>query len=136
MLYITVALSAEARPLIDHFQLTRTYTLPYTTFENEEVKLIVTGIGIENAMMATSALLGQFPPSKTDILVNIGICAAPQSFEIGEVFLVHKISYKNNFLFPDILFEHVLKESDILCVNEPANEILKSPVLAVIVPVA
>ena len=128
MLYITVALSAEARPLIEHFQLTRTYTLPYTIFENEEVKLIVTGIGIENAMMATSALLGQFPPSKTDILINIGICAAPQSFEIGEAFLVHKISYKDNFSFPDILFEHVLKESDILCVDEPVDEILNNPV--------
>jgi nucleoside phosphorylase len=128
MLYITVALSAEARPLIEHFQLTRTYTLPYTVFENKEVKLIATGIGIENTMMATSALLGRFPPSKTDILLNIGICATPQSFEIGEAFLVHKISYKNNFLFPDILFEHTLKESDIFCVDEPANEILKFPV--------
>ncbi|MDD2357050.1 MAG: hypothetical protein PHX13_03960 [Thiovulaceae bacterium] len=127
MLYITVALSAEARGLIDYFKLTRTYTLPYTMFENEQIKLIVTGVGIDNAMMATSALLGLSPPSKTDLLVNLGICAAPKNFEIGEAFLAHKICYKNEFYFPDILFEHSLQESDILSVDEPARKMLKLP---------
>jgi len=127
MLYITVALSAEARPLIEHFKLTRTYTLPYTMFENEQIRLIVTGVGIENAMMATSAFLGHFSPSKTDMLLNLGICAAPKNFEIGEAFLVHKICYKDGFYFPDILFEHSLKESDIQSVDEPTQEMLELP---------
>ncbi len=128
MLYIIVALSAEARGLIDHFKLVRTYTLPYTMFESEQIKLIVTGIGFDNAMMATSALLGHCSPSKTDMLLNLGICAAPKNFEIGEAFLAHKICYKDGFYFPDILFEHSLKESDILSVDEPASEILNLPV--------
>jgi len=130
MLYITVALSAEARPLIEHFKLTRTYALPYTMFENEEVKLIVTGVGIENAMMATSAFLGHFPPSSDDVFFNIGICAAPKSFEIGEAVLAHKITSnleQKHSYFPDILFEHTLSECELLCVSSPQNTPLHVP---------
>ena len=128
MLYITVALSAEARPLVDSFKLTRTYILPYTLFENKDIKLIVTGIGNENAMMATSVFLGHFLPSKNDILVNVGICAAPKEFAIGEALLIHKIIYKSSSYFPDILFEHNLLECEITSVDEPLDSPLKMPV--------
>ncbi len=134
MLYITVALSAEARPLIDTFKLTRTYALPYTLFENSDIKLLVTGVGLQNAIMATSAFLGHFSPNEDDLLLNIGICAAPQSFEIGEAFLVHKLTCKvpyeskNQVYYPDILFEHPLKESDLLSVDESMDIAQELPV--------
>ncbi len=130
MLYITVALSAEARALIDTFKLSRTYTLPYTMFENEEIKLIVTGVGRENAMMATSALLGRFPPSHNDIFVNLGICAAPKEFAIGAMILAHKLTapFENtSSFFPDILFEHPLIECELLCVDAPQTSPLHAP---------
>lgn len=121
MLYIVIALSAEARPIVQMFKLKRVYTLPYTLFENDDVTLIISGMGIENAMMATSALLGYKPPTENDLLINIGICAAPQSFEIGEALLVHKITHQNHAYFPDILFEHPLKECDLTSVDAPVE---------------
>jgi hypothetical protein len=127
MLYITVALSAEARPLIEYFELTRTYVLPYTLFENESLKLIVTGMGIDNAMMATSALLGHFPPKQGDLLINVGICAAPKEFAIAQALLAHKLTYKEHSCYPDILFEHTLHECELLCVDEPVHTPLKDP---------
>ena len=133
MLYITVALSAEARGLIDAFKLTRTYTLPYTMFENEQVKLVVTGVGEENAMLATSAFLGHFVPKKNDVFINVGICAAPKEFAIGEALLAHKLicsvsqRLKTLSYFPDILFEHPLAECELLCVDTPASSPLKMP---------
>jgi hypothetical protein len=127
MLYITTALSAEARPLIDYYKLTRVYSLPYTLFENEKVKLIITGIGIENAMMATSALLGYLPPKNGDIFLNVGICAAPKEFAIGEGILAHKLTHKQSSYYPDILFEHNFHECELLCVDTPAQNILHAP---------
>ena len=128
MLYIVAALSAEARPIVEEYRLKRVHSLPFTLFENEEIKLIISGMGILNAMMATSALLGHCPPNENDLLVNIGICAAPKNFEIGEALLIHKINYKEHSYFPDILFEHQLKESDILSVDEPVENDLQTPV--------
>ena len=127
MLYLVVSHSAEARPIIDSYRLKRVYTLPYTMFENDDVRLVISGMGIENAMMATSALLGHLPPKKSDILVNVGVCAAPQSLAVGEAFLAHKISYKGHSCFPDILFEHPLDESDIISVDAPAHDPLTAP---------
>ena len=131
MLYITTALSAEARPLIEHYKLTRIYSLPYTMFENEEIKLVITGMGMENAMMATSAFLGYFHPKKDDIFLNIGICAAPKEFSISEAVLAHQLTcktpQKEHSYYPDILFEHNLRESELLCVETPVQKPLYAP---------
>ena len=128
MLYIVAALSAEARPFVERYRLKRVHSLPFTLFENEEIKLIISGMGIDNAMIATSALLGHCPPDENDLLVNIGICAAPKNFKVGDALLIHKIEYKEHAYFPDILFEHQLNESDILSVDEPAENDLQTPV--------
>lgn len=128
MLYIVAALSAEARPIVEKYRLKRVHSLPFTLFENEDTKLIITGMGIFNAMMATSALLGHCPPKEDDLLVNIGLCAAPKSFEIGDALLIHKIEYKEHSYFPDILFEHQLNESGILSVDQPVESDLQTPV--------
>lgn len=128
MLYIVAALSAEARPFVERFGLKRVHSLPFTLFENEEIKLIISGMGILNAMMATSALLGHCPPKNDDLLINIGICAAPKNFKVGDALLIHKIDYKGHSYFPDILFEHELNESDILSVDEPVENDLQTPV--------
>jgi nucleoside phosphorylase len=121
MLYIVVAHSAEARAIVDNFKLKRVHLLPFTLFENERVKLVISGMGNENAMMATSALLGCFAPGENDLLINIGICGAPGNFKIGDALLAHKIIYHDHYSFGDILFEHELHECDLLCVDEPVT---------------
>ena len=121
MIYFVTALSAEAKPIIDKYDLKRIYTLPYTLFEGESAKLIVTGIGLENAMMAVSAFLGHCPPKQGDLLVNVGICASPKEFAIGEVLLANKLTNKEHSYYPDVLFEHPLLETQLQSADAPAD---------------
>jgi adenosylhomocysteine nucleosidase len=127
MLFFVTALSAEAKPIVQKYNLKRIYTLPYTLFENDEIKLLVTGIGLQNAMLAVSAFLGHYTVAKTDILINIGICAAPKIFAIGQTLLIHKLTcnmrfgHKEHAYYPDILFEHPFHESELLSLEAPKN---------------
>ncbi len=83
MHYIVCAFRAEARPLVDYFGLKREKTLPWPLYRGRGICLIVCGMGKDSAIAATAALLSRFPPAQTDILVNIGICAAPSQVPIG-----------------------------------------------------
>ncbi len=113
MIYLIIAHNAEAEPIIQRYKLKRIYLFAYTVFVNNDIKLIICKMGVDNALMATSALLGYFLPTKYDLLINIGLCAASQT-AIGEVLLIHKITYQNHSYFPDILFEHSLIESNLI----------------------
>ncbi len=56
MLYIITALSAEARPFIDHFRLKRVEdALPYPLFAAENVRLPVTRAGYEKLLASDIA---------------------------------------------------------------------------------
>ena len=57
MIYIVVALSAEARPLCAHFQLDRVEALqPLSVFRRADQALIVSGVGRERAASAVESL--------------------------------------------------------------------------------
>lgn len=128
MIYIIAALDAEARALVDYYQLKRDSTLPYTLYTNERIILLVSGMGKSNALMAVSALLGWRIPKNTDILINIGICGAPAAYEIGEALLIHQIRDGDRRYYPDILYTHLLRESSLRCVNEPQSIAHDAPV--------
>lgn len=121
MIYLITALDAEARPLIEKYRLKRDYTLPYTLYVGEEIVLLVTQPGKNNAMMATSALLGWRIPKAQDILLNVGICGAPAEYPIGESMLIHQIFDGDRRYYPDILYPHTLRESPLLCSETPAD---------------
>lgn len=127
MKYIITALDAEARVLIEHYSLKRNHDLPYPLYRNEDTILIVCGMGKMNALMATSALLGYCIPGSGDILLNIGICGAPQSFPIGEALLIHQIIEGDRRYYPDILYTHTMRESALICVDTPQSEPAESP---------
>ena len=117
MRYIICAFSGEARPFLDYYNLKRIQDLPFPLYQNDNTILIVTHMGYENALMAVSALLGYRPPSANDILLNIGVCAAPEDFEVGELLVINKIHYKNYDFHPDILFQHSFRECALLSVD-------------------
>lgn len=119
MIYIICALSAEARLFLDQYKLKQYTTLPFKIYENENVKLVVCGVGYNNALLATTALLAHFVPSKDDILINIGVAAAPKKFELSSLVIGHKITYKEKSYYPDVLFSHRFKEANITTVDEP-----------------
>lgn len=118
MIYIVLALSSEARPLFTHFGLKRNNDLPYPLYTDGTKLLIVTQPGYENALMATSTLLGYRTPEAEDTLLNIGICAAPKSHAIGALLLAHKISHGTHDYYPDILFRHPNEETDLRTVAD------------------
>lgn len=128
MIYLITALDAEARPLIEHYRLKRDMSLPYTLYKNDDILLLVSGVGKTNALMALSALLGWNIPKPTDFLINIGICGAPCEYEIGEALLIHQIIDHEKRYYPDILYPHSLRETSLLCVNEPQSHTSELPV--------
>lgn len=128
MKYIITALDAEARVFIEHYSLKRNFDLPYTLYKNDDMILLVCGMGKMSALMATSALLGYRIPKKEDILLNIGICGAPNEFSIGEALIIHQILDNGRNYYPDILFSHALRETSLLCVNAPQSEPTEFPV--------
>ena len=128
MIYIITALDAEARALVDHYRLKRDTSLPYTLYKNEQMVLLVSGMGKTNALMSVSALLGWRIPEESDILINIGICGAPEEYRIGEVLLIHQIRDANRRYYPDILYTHSLRECSLTCVDEAQSVVHDSPV--------
>lgn len=128
MIYIITALDAEAKPLCDYYRLKRDTALPYTLYRNEQMVLLVSGMGKTNALMAVSALLGWRVPGSGDIMINIGICGAPSDYRIGEALLIHQIRDGERRYYPDILYTHPLRESSLVCVDEPQAMPYEHPV--------
>lgn len=128
MTYFITALDAEARPLIEHYRLKRNHSLPYTLYKNDDIVLLVCGMGKMNAAMAVSAFLGWKVPADEDILINIGICGAPKNYKIGEALLIHQIIDNDQHYYPDILYSHPLQETSLICVDTPQSELSYYPV--------
>lgn len=128
MIYLICALDAEARPLCDYYRLKRDRSLPYTLYRNDQMVLLVSGMGRVNAMMAVSALLGWRIPEAEDILINVGICGAPSDYPIGEALLIHQILDGDRRYYPDILYSHRLRETSMRCVDMPQSTSCDCPV--------
>ena len=93
MTYITTALKSEAQAVVDKYKLKKRKLDNFTLFENNEITLIISGIGINNMKRATSLLLNNFNILKNDSIINIGICGANKKFEIGKLLEIGSIHY-------------------------------------------
>jgi len=125
MTYIICAFESEARALIDKYKLAKDTSGTFTLFKNEEFIIFICGMGQENAQTATQNLLLNFPNKENDIFVNLGICAAQTSYNIGTLVQIHKLQGNHE--------SHVLKTVDsgippVSCfssftpLNRPVNE--------------
>ena len=114
MIYIAVALTAEAKPIITYFKLKRDNKIKkYQVFKNEEITLIITGSGMMQGAIATTHVLTGSNIGEEDIFINLGICGAVKdTFQIGDIIFCNKImnnGSKKSF-YPDMLFNHEFKE--------------------------
>ena len=75
MIYIILALKAEAQAFVDKYKL--------KNYKDDKISIIISGIGKENMFRASCQALESF--TKDDKIVNVGICGANQNYEIGEV---------------------------------------------------
>jgi len=116
LLYIVVALKAEAQAFVEKYKLTKSKLSAFTLYSNREMKLIVSDIGVTNARLATQTLINHFDIADKDKYLNIGICGASRRYEIGEVVEIGAIVYEQE--------RHVFKADtkEIHCVDTAMSE--------------
>ncbi|EOD01196.1 hypothetical protein [Caldisalinibacter kiritimatiensis] len=114
MIYITVAMYYEAKPFISKLALKRDNDIKrFQVFKNNEVALIISGVGVMASSIATTYLLTKYNANSTDLFINVGVCGSTdKEIKSGEVFLCHKIINHDSkkIFYPDMLFRHPFKE--------------------------
>lgn len=118
MVYLVIALKSEAQAFVEKYKLIKTKCGSFTLFYNENIVLIISGMGVQNAKNATIRLLESFNIGDSDILVNIGICGASKNYRIGEIVQIGSLWYKDKFYTID-----ATSPNELTCVDE---EITKS----------
>ena len=116
MVYVITALKPEAQAFVEEFRLTKATLGNFTLYANEEIKLLVSGLGVKSAREATQTLINHFDITDEDSYLNVGICAAISSYEIGDVLEIGSIVYHTEAYLFDATKE------EILCLDEEANE--------------
>jgi nucleoside phosphorylase len=96
MIYIVVALKGEAQAFVDKYRLCKKNVHGFTLFQNENMCLIISGMGVQNARVATQALINFYDITDEDIYVNVGICGADKEYSIGELIEINAIEYENH----------------------------------------
>lgn len=117
MLYIVTALKPEAQAFVEKYKLQKSELGNFTLFSNQVMMLIISGLGVENAALATQTLINHFDITDEDIYLNTGICAADKKYEIGELIEIGSISYNSQTY--KISQE---KLPTITCLDEEADE--------------
>ncbi|MEG6567092.1 nucleoside phosphorylase [Thermoanaerobacterium saccharolyticum] len=122
MVYISVSMYVEAKPIIDYYNLKKDVDERfYQIFKSDNMRLIITGVGKVNCAAATSHLLAKIPPGDGDIVVNIGVCGAKDGFQIGTPYLINKIkdASTGKDYYTDVLLKHDFKECSIETFDKP-----------------
>ncbi len=75
MIYIIVALKAEAQAFVDKYKL--------KNYKNDHIEVFISGMGADAMMQTTTKVLETF--SQNDVIINVGICGASQNYTIGQL---------------------------------------------------
>ena len=128
MIYLILALQCEAKPVIDHFQLKQDHShKKWRLFKNNQIVLIVSGVGKILSSMATTYLLCQRQPRElqNSVVINLGICGTKDSrkFKIGDPVIVNQIIDHGNHrhYFPDLILKHKQLESGLETFDQPVT---------------
>ncbi len=127
MLYITVAMQIEARPLISAMGLKKNHsTTRFKVYDSAECALIVSGTGKVQSAISTTFLLTHYPVQKTDFFVNFGTCGTTiPDVQIGTIFLVNRIRdhETGREVFPDLLYKHEFMEAGLETFGQPVGSL-------------
>lgn len=119
-----VALSAEAHPLIGYYKLKRLHNISaFEVYENENVRLIVGGMGKVNAAAATAYLAGLCNTRAPQVWFNVGI-AGGNAAKLGDVVIVNAITddETSKSYYPSICFDSGLPQAEIVTVSDPGTK--------------
>lgn len=114
MTYIVTALKSEAQAFVDKYKLKKTTLKNYTLFFNDTIKIIISGIGVENTRLATQTLINHFDITDDDTYCNIGVCGANKNSSIGSLLKAGTIIHQGlSYNFDDGI--------TLTCVDEEIN---------------
>ncbi len=134
MLYISTALYLEAQPFITIYSLKQLHEhTKFQVFANDNVCLIITGVGQLKASIAITYLLSNRTIGPHDLFLNFGICGSmDSSIPIGSSYIFHKLkdySTKRD-LYPDMLLKLPFCEASLeTCPLPVGSEIEPSTIL-------
>lgn len=124
MLTIVIALLCEAKPIISKYKLKNiTGDHPYQIYQNNDLSLIVSGVGKAASASATGYAHAITASPPYSAWLNIGL-AGHSNLEIGKGFLVNKIhdySSKQTW-FPPQVFDLSFPSSGLMTVDRPDSE--------------
>ena len=96
-LNILVALSCEAKPLVDYYRLTKKVTTGFSYFSRAadqkfpfNIHLVVSGLGARN-MAAACGWLGANSKKNNCVWLNVGV-AGHKEYQLGEIVRINKAS--------------------------------------------
>jgi len=122
VIYLVTALYSEARPLIEFYDLKHDHRYPkISIYRGEGLKLVVSGLGKIKTAVSTGVALSKEKELDKVVVANIGIAGAPETHEIGNLFLVNQIrdeSTRRSY-YPDLFIRHSLKEGKLITVDRP-----------------
>jgi len=101
MIHIFTALKPEAQAFVDKYRLNKQKIDNYTTYSNEKMILIITGVGVANTKKACEFAIQKYKPTQNDIFINIGICGSKKDNPIGTLLKIGKLSYKTDDFLVD-----------------------------------
>jgi len=122
-LNIILALSAEAKPIIDHLGLKKhALPSPFSLFQDDTYQLVISGIGKKNMANAVSFLHGR-RTCKNAPWLNIGL-AGHGSAKLGEVFQIAKFSDQQNGKsgFPPQIYSTPISKTLLHTCNQPSEQ--------------
>jgi adenosylhomocysteine nucleosidase len=123
MIFMTVALHAEAKPWIEYLGLKRlAVDGKYQMFRNERWLLVLSGPGPIQAAVATTWMFAQTTPRPGDLYVNVGVCGASH-LQPGTALIARQIldlSAARTY-YPDLLFQHPFVESRLATSARPVQ---------------
>jgi hypothetical protein len=126
MVYISVSLYVEAKPIIEYYDLKKDmYDRFYQIFKSDNMTLIITGVGKIACAAATSHILSKNLLFDEDIVINIGICGAKNDVQIGTPYLINKIkdASTGKDYYTDVLLKHEFYENSIETFDKPVEDV-------------
>lgn len=92
MIYVVVALSAEARPLCAHFQLERAEEFDtLSIYRRTDLALIVSGVGKDLAAAAVHYLAEAIPDEGPSVWLNVGV-AGHRRYDVGTAVIASQVT--------------------------------------------
>ena len=126
MINLTIALMAEAAPVIKHWKLQKSsQQSPFPIYEGDGVTLIISGKGKCNSAAATSWLASTTnnPGPTPSVWINIGI-AGHRSFDTGTVINASKLleNSTGHCWYPTLIKNKIKQTTTVCTVDTPCSD--------------